>query len=239
MSMNATLRAEKRTDTGKGAARQMRAGGRIPAIVYGQGDEALSVSLDAHEADLLFHRISVDNTIVNIEVDGEKEPIATLIREVQTHPFKAHILHVDFYRIQEGVELEVEIPVHTEGIPIGVKDGGGVLQLVIHDLPVACIPSKIPDHILIDVTGLEVGDALHISDIDLPEGVRVLLEEERTIVTVNLPRQEIEEDEEEEDEMEVEVIGEGEELPEGEAPEGEEGEGREGGRTAEDDDSED
>lgn len=223
MSLNATLSATTRTESGKGAARQLRAAGRIPAIVYGQGDEGLSVSLDAHETDLLFHRISVDNTIVNLEVDGEKEPIATLIREIQTHPFKAHILHVDFYRIQAGVELEVEVPVHVEGTPIGVKDSGGVLQLVVHDLPVACIPSKIPDQIVIDVSGLDIGDSLHVYDIDFPEGVRVLIDEDRTLVTVNLPRQEIEEDEDEDegDEMDVEVIGEGEELGEGEEAEAE------------------
>jgi len=228
MSMNATLSAEKRTETGKGAARQLRASGRIPAIVYGQGDEGLSVSLDEHETDLLFHRISVDNTIVNIAVDGEKEPISTLIREIQTHPFKSSILHVDFYRIQQGVEVEVEIPIEIEGTPIGVKDSGGVLQLVIHDLAVACIPSKIPDSITIDVSGLDIGDAIHVYDIDMPEGVRALVDEERTLVTVNLPRQEIEEDEAEADEMEVEVIGEGDELAEGEAAEGEDGASAEG-----------
>ncbi|HKK94292.1 MAG TPA: 50S ribosomal protein L25/general stress protein Ctc [Longimicrobiales bacterium] len=226
--MNATLSAEKRTETGKGAARQLRASGRIPAIVYGQGDEGLSVSLDEHETDLLFHRISVDNTIVNIAVDGEKEPISTLIREIQTHPFKSSILHVDFYRIQQGVEVEVEIPIEIEGTPIGVKDSGGVLQLVIHDLAVACIPSKIPDSITIDVSGLDIGDAIHVYDIDMPEGVRALVDEERTLVTVNLPRQEIEEDEAEADEMEVEVIGEGDELAEGEAAEGEDGASAEG-----------
>ncbi len=218
MSMNATLSADKRSESGKGAARQLRSGGRIPAVVYGQGDDALSLSLDAHEADLLFHRISVDNTIVNLEVEGEKEPIATLIRDVQTHPFKATILHVDFYRIQTGVELEVEIPVHTEGTPIGVKDSGGILQLVIHDLSVACIPSKIPDSITIDVSMLDVGDVLHVSDIDLPEGVRSLIDEERTLVTVNLPRAAIETEDDEED-TEVEVIGEegSEDAADGEA----------------------
>lgn len=212
MSMNATLSAEKRTESGKGVSRQLRAAGRIPAVVYGQGEEGLSLSLDAHEADLLFHRISVENTIVNLDVDGEEEPISTLVREVQTHPFKSAILHVDFYRIQKGVELEVEIPVHTEGTPIGVKDSGGLLQLVIHELPVACIPSRIPDSIVIDVSGLDVGDVLHVSDIDFPEGVRALIEEERTLATVNLPRAAAAEDEEAEegDEMDVEVVGEAE-----------------------------
>ncbi|MDT8369343.1 MAG: 50S ribosomal protein L25/general stress protein Ctc [Longimicrobiales bacterium] len=214
--MNATLGVRTREESGKGAARKLRALGRVPAVVYGQGDEGLSVSIDAHEADLLFHRISVENTIVNLRVDGEKEPIATLVREVQTHPFKSSIVHIDFYRIQAGVELEVEVPVHIEGTPIGVKDSGGVLQLVIHDLRVACIPSKIPDEIVVDVSGLDVGDALHVSDIDMPEGVRALVDEDRTLVTVNLPRAAIEdegEDEVDEDEMEVEVVGE-----EGDAP---------------------
>jgi len=214
MSMNATLSAEKRSDSGKGAARQLRAAGRIPAVVYGQGDEGLSVSLDAHEADLLFHRISVENTIVNLEVPGEDEPISTLVREVQTHPFKSSILHVDFYRIQKGVEVEVEIPVHTEGTPIGVREGGGILQLVIHDLPVACIPSKIPDQISIDVSELDVGAALHVSDITVPEGVRVLIDEERTLATVNLPRAAAESSD---DEADVEVVGESEEASAAEA----------------------
>ncbi len=209
MSMNATLNADKRSESGKGAARKLRASGRIPAVVYGQGGDGLSVSLDEHEADLLFHRISVENTIVNLEVEGEKEPIATLIREVQTHPFKEKIVHVDFYRIQAGVELEVEIPLHLEGTPKGVKDSGGVLQQVIHELLVSCIPSKIPDEIRVDVSGLDVGDALHISDITLPEGVTAMDDPERTLVTVNIPRAAIEETEDEDgDEMDVEVIGE-------------------------------
>lgn len=218
MSMNATLSADRRSENGKGAARRLRASGRIPAVVYGQGGEGLSVSLDEHEADLLFHRISVENTIVNLEVEGEKHPIATLIREVQTHPFREKLVHVDFYRIQEGVELEVEIPVHLEGTPKGVKDEGGVLQQVIHDLSVACIPSKIPDQIVVDVSGLEVGDAVHISDITLPEGVRALDDPERTLATVNIPRAVIEEDEDEDegDEMDVEVIGEADDDAEGE-----------------------
>ncbi len=217
MSMNATLNADKRSESGKGAARKLRASGRIPAVVYGQGGDGLSVSLDEHEADLLFHRISVENTIVNLEVEGEKEPIATLIREVQTHPFKEKIVHVDFYRIQAGVELEVEIPLHLEGTPKGVKDSGGVLQQVIHELLVACIPSKIPDEIVVDVSGLDVGDALHISDIDLPEGVRAMDDPERTLVTVNVPRAVVEEDDEDEDgdEMNVEVIGEADADSEG------------------------
>jgi large subunit ribosomal protein L25 len=221
--MNATLSAEKRTESGKGVARKLRAAGRIPAIVYGQGEEGLSLTLDAHEADLLFHRISVDNTIVNLEVEGEDEPISTLVRDVQTHPFKSVILHIDFYRIQKGVEVEVEIPVHAEGTPVGVKDSGGVLQLVVHDLRVACIPSKIPDHIEIDVSGLDIGDVLHVSDIDLPEGVRVLIDEDRTLATVNLPRAALEtEDEADEDEMDVEVIGEAEDQGEAESDEGSE-----------------
>jgi large subunit ribosomal protein L25 len=215
MSMHAKLQAEKREGTGKGVARKLRASGRVPAVVYGQGGEALAVTLDAHDARYLFERISIENTLVEIAVDGER--IETLVREVQVHPSRAELLHVDFYRVQKGVKLDVEIPVHLTGTPVGVKSHGGVVQQVIHELPVLTIPSLIPDSFEVDVSALDVGDSLHVSDIVLPEGVEVQIELDRTVCSVIVPRGlAADEEEEEEEGLEPELVGE-------EPGEGEEG----------------
>jgi len=216
------LKALDRADTGKGAAVKMRAEGRTPAVVYGKDMEARSLSLDTQDTEYLFQRIAVENTIVKLLIEGEDEPMETLIREIQTHPHKAGVLHVDFLRIQKGVAVEVEIPVSLEGMPVGVKEQGGILEQVINEIRVKCIPSKIPEVISLDVTGLAVGDSLHVYDVDLGEGVDLLVESDRTICSVQIPK--VLEVEEEEEELEGE-LEEGEELPEGEeaaeAPEGE------------------
>lgn len=214
----ATLKAEPREAIGKGAARKMRQAGEVPAVVYGRDAETLHLKLNTHDADHLFRHISVDNTIVELHMESEKEPIQTLVREIQTHPWKGHILHVDFYRIQAGVEVDVEVPVELIGTPIGVKMEGGVLEQVIHDLPMRCIPSKIPEVIEVDVSGMEVNDVLHVSDLEFDEGVEVTISLDRTICSVSIPRalDEILEAEEDDEAEDIEAAAEGEEGAEGE-----------------------
>jgi large subunit ribosomal protein L25 len=204
MATQVTLKAGRREAAGKGGARKLRAGGGLPAVLYGAGADPLSLSLDTHDAEILFRSISVDNTIINLDVEGEKAPVPTLVREIQTHPARPQILHVDFLRIQMGVEVELEVPVHLEGTPAGVRDGGGVLDHMIHDLPVRCMPTDIPESIVVDVSALDIGDAIHVGDIAMPAGVEVLLDEDRTICSVQMPTK-----------LEVEVA-EGEEGIEGE-----------------------
>ncbi len=226
MRQNIELKALDRTETGKEAAVKLRAEGRIPAVVYGKDMETRNLTLDVQETEYLFQRISVENTIVNLLVEGEKEPMQTLIREIQAYPDKAGLLHVDFLRIQKGVAVELEIPVSLEGIPVGVKESGGILEQTINELRVKCIPAKIPEVISLDVTGLGVGDALHVYDVDLGEGVDLLVDAERTICSVQIPKiLEVEEEEEEALEAELEEAEEEGEVPaegeeEGEAEEG-------------------
>lgn len=188
MTKTTQLKALPRVETGKEIARKLRAEGRIPAVLYGKGMEARSLSLDLKETEYLFHHIQVENTIIDLHVEGETEPIQTLIREIQTQPHKAGLLHVDFLRIQKGVAVEVEIPVHLEGVPKGVREHGGILEHQITELRVRCIPSLIPDVVSLDVIGLDLGDSLHVSDVRLEEGVEILLEPDRTICTVAVPR---------------------------------------------------
>lgn len=222
------LKSELRADTGKGAARKLRQTGRIPAVLYGAAEEALHLSLDTHDTEYLFHNISVDNTIVELDIPGEKAPVATLVREIQTHPWKGALLHVDFLRIQQGVAVDVDIPVHLIGIPVGVRLSGGVLEQTIHDLPIRCVPALIPEMIEVDVSALDINDVLHISDLTFDEGIEVTISQERTICSVAMPRI-----------LEEEVAEEAEEaLLEGEEREAEEGEesAEEGGEKSGDED---
>jgi large subunit ribosomal protein L25 len=188
MSTNATLSATRRDGTGKGVARKLRAQGQVPAVVYGKDMESVHVQVDAHEAEHLFKGISVASTIVDLNIDGEKRPLPTLVREVQTHPYRPELLHIDFLRIQKGVAVEVEVPLHLEGTPEGVRTDGGILEQIVHEIPVKCLPSKIPEAIVVDVTGLNVGDSLHVSDLDADEDVQILMDADRTIVNVAAPR---------------------------------------------------
>jgi large subunit ribosomal protein L25 len=197
MSNDSTLKAERREGTGKGAARKLRAEGKLPAVVYGGEGDTDHISLDAHDAEYLFRNISVDNTIVDLEIEGEKEPVQTLVREIQTHPWKATLLHVDFLRIQKGVAVEMDVPLNLVGTPEGVKNSGGVLEQIIHNLAIRCIPSKIPETIEVDVSGLDVNDVLHISDITVDEGIEIMIAPERTICSVAPPRAEAAEEGEE------------------------------------------
>jgi large subunit ribosomal protein L25 len=184
-----TLKAEMRSQQGKEAAKKLRDAGRVPAVLYGRGVDAVSISVPAHDAELLFRSISVENTIVQLDIDGEKGPVQSLIREIQMHPYKPLMLHVDFYRIREGETVEVEVPVHLKGVPAGVRDGG-VLQHTVHELRVRCLPTAIPESIDLDVSGLGLGDSIHVADVPLQEGVQILAEGERTICSVNVPRAE-------------------------------------------------
>jgi len=222
------LTAKRRNETGKGAARRLRAAGQVPAVLYGKDQEAVSLTLDSREALHLFHSISVENTIVNVRIDDDKEELETLVREIQMHPYRPDIVHVDFYCIERGVELEVDIPANYIGTPAGVRDGG-TLEVILHEFRVKCLPSNIPEIIEVDISALEIGDSIHASEIRTQEGVELLTDPGQTICLVSAPREEEEEEEEE--------LAEGEEGVEGE--EGAEGEAVEGDDSAAEEDSDD
>lgn len=214
MTITKVLKAQKRDGSGKGAARKLRGAGRVPAVLYGGGMEPVSLSIDAMEAGHLFQAISVENTIVELDIEGEKGAQQTLVREVQTHAHRMELIHVDFLRIQKGVAIELEIPVHLVGTPVGVKLHGGIVEQIIHELPVECIPSLIPEMLEVDVSALDVDDSLHVKDIPLPEGVEAMIDAERTVCVVAVPRaaaaaegEEIEEEVAEEA-AEPEIVGE-------------------------------
>jgi large subunit ribosomal protein L25 len=187
----------------------LRRAGAIPGNVYGREVEPVAVAADQLEFAALVSAISVENTIVELSVD-DGAPRRVLIREIQRHPVRSEYLHVDFFEIRAGEKLNVNVPLHLVGTPIGVRNGG-VLQQVRHEIEIECLPSEIPPSFEVDISGLEIGDSLHIGDIDLG-GVELLDEAERTICLVAAPRVvEVEEEEDlegllEEEEAEPEVI---------------------------------
>jgi large subunit ribosomal protein L25 len=209
MSENATLKAALRSETGKGAVRRLRREGRIPAVVYGRGEETRPLSLDAHDFEMLTKHHSLDTTIVELAIEGAGRKggkLRTLIAEVQSHPFKPQVLHVDFQQIHAGERVTVQVPIRLLGTAAGVR-AGGVLQHVLHDIELECAVEEIPEAIEVDVSGLEIGDGVHVSELAVPENVEVLIDPERTVCTVAAPTVlEVEEPEEEEAE-EPELVG--------------------------------
>jgi large subunit ribosomal protein L25 len=222
---NNQLNAALRSDTGKGAARQLRASGRVPAVIYGHGEKTRSLSVDAHELERLFSGISIESTVINVKIKGQRAPVNALVREVQRHPYRADVLHVDFYQVHAGEEVSLEVPLRVTGTPVGVREGG-VLQQALHELSISCVPAAIPEAIEIDVSGLEVNESVHVKDLVLPEGVTVDTDEDQTVCSVVAPTVAVVEEEEaevlEEAEAEPEVIGKGPEAGAEPSPETEE-----------------
>lgn len=185
MATNATLRAQARTGKGKGHARKLRANGQIPAVIYGHGEATRSLSLNAHEFDRLLAGVHVENTIIELSIDGDRA-LKTLVREVQTHPSRGNVLHVDLYQIHAGEALTVEVPIRLVGASPGVR-AGGIMQHALIALEIRCLPDQIPESIEVDVSSLEIGDSLHVGDVTLPPGVQAEVDAARSICSVIPP----------------------------------------------------
>lgn len=188
---SATLSAEARTETGKGVARKLRAAGRVPGVVYGHGREAQALSLNARELEKLLSSFAAGSTVVELTLGSATTN--TLIREVQRHPFKKQILHVDFMELVAGEKVIVDIPLVFVGVPEGVRTGGGLLEQMLHSIEINVDPSNIPNHVDVDVSQLIMGHSLHVRDLKLPEGVEVLTDEDATVCAVIAPRAVVEE----------------------------------------------
>lgn len=232
MATEAKITAATREATGKGAARSLRREGKIPGVVYGHAGESTPVTVEAGDLMRLVQSVSIENTIVDLSVengdDGDVENHQVLVREIQRHPFKQEFVHVDFFRLAMDEKIHVDVPISLTGVPTGVKDRGGVLEHMLREIEVYCLPGSIPEKVEIDVSHLDIGDSIHVAEIELPD-VEVLTDADRSIVAVLAPTI-IEEPEEEEEEelLEPELIGrEGEEIEGEEEAAREEAEGGE------------
>jgi large subunit ribosomal protein L25 len=184
--MAVKLNAQLRTETGKGAARTIRREGRVPAIVYGHGEENRSLTVDALELEKLISSISVENTLIDLKIEGVRKATPALIREIQFHPLRPQVLHLDLYQVHAGEKIHLEVPIRLHGSPIGVREDGGVLQEILRDIHVECLPSDIPEAVDIDISELRIGDAVHVSDVTL-ENSKILNDPDLVICVVAGP----------------------------------------------------
>ena len=201
MSLDFTLSAEVRSDYGKGASRRLRKTNKFPGIIYGGKGNPTPISLDHNEMLNSFQHEAFFSHILTLKVDGSEEK--AIIKDIQRHPYKQRILHMDFQRVRMDEAISVRVPLHylNEEACVGVKTDGGALNRVETDIGVSCLPGDLPEYIEVDVLELHLGDSLHLSDVKLPDGVTSTdytegdEDSDRTIVTVFQPRAAVEEEE--------------------------------------------
>ena len=187
MAQIISLAAATRDQTGKGAARQARFQKKIPAVIYGHGRDSQPLAVDALALEQALTGIDPESTIIELAIDGKK--VKTLIREIQRHPVRPDIIHVDFYEIHAAEKVTLKVPVHLVGSADGVRNAGGVLDQVTREVEIEVLPENIPDRVELDVTALKIGDSLHVTDLHIPNAT-ILTQDDLTIATVVPPRAE-------------------------------------------------
>jgi large subunit ribosomal protein L25 len=187
MAQIVSLAASLRTETGKGPARQARFRGQVPAVIYGHGRTAQSLTVEAKALEQALTGVEPASTIIELAVDGKKTK--TLIREIQRHPIRPDIIHVDFYEIHAEEKVTLKVPVHLVGAPDGVRNAGGVLDQVTREVEIEVLPEHIPDRVELDVTALKIGDSLHVRALTIPNAT-ILTPPDLTIATIVPPRAE-------------------------------------------------
>ena len=208
MTQTTTLSAERRTATGKGAARSARRAGKVPAVIYGHRREPEALTVSATDLEQILRKIAGGSTVIELDVEGKT--VRTLIRELQRHPTRWSVTHVDFYEIHAGEVITVKVPLRLVGSPDGVRNSGGVLEQFLREINIQVLPKDIPEQIELDATDLSVGASLHVSDLEIPNA-KILDDATATICTVVPPRVEEEpvvasEVEEEEEAAEPELV---------------------------------
>ncbi|MFO7768446.1 MAG: 50S ribosomal protein L25 [bacterium] len=215
----ATLRARRREATGTRPARRLRQSGQIPAVLYGRSEDPQPIQIDNRDFQALIKSGLTENTLITLLLDDEKSADrVTIIREVQRDPVRDDLRHIDLVHIDMTREIEVEVPLVLEGTPEGVKVQGGILEQRIQGIDIKCLPADIPENFTLDVSELTIGDTLHVSDVEFGD-FEILTDTGRAAATVVAPRLELEVEEEEEEVLgEPALVGEEEELEEGEEP---------------------
>jgi large subunit ribosomal protein L25 len=220
------LKASQREGVGKRVAKGLRKEGFVPAVVYKGGKEGVNLKLDAREMEDVLHTKAGANVIITLKIDSSAKEKTVIIKEIQRDPIRSKILHVDFNEISLTETLKVSVPLVSKGEAVGVKQDGGVLEHVMWELQVECLPANIPEKIEYDVSALKIGDAVFVKQIVAPEGVKVLNDPELIAMIVKMPHVEKPKEEVVEEVAEPELIRKEkkeEELEEGEAPKQEKG----------------
>lgn len=187
MAKQVKLKAEPRTTTGRSAARRLKARGIVPAVIYGGKEKSQPLQVSARDLNAMLSHASGENILVELEIAGGKGTKTALLQEVQHSPVGGDILHVDFHAISMDEKIEASVPLEPLGISIGVKNAGGLLEQNIRSMTVECFPKDLPDRITVDVSGLDIGDSIHVRDIKLPSGVIAKVNADLTAFSVMAP----------------------------------------------------
>lgn len=222
MANEINVKAVKRETYGTSAARRLRREGILPAVLCDQKGQATPVQLNVHDFEQMLGKHSGENLLINLTVDGGK-PRKVLLREVQHHPVSSHVQHVDFVEISLTETLHITVPIELTGEPVGVVAQGGILEQLLREVTLECLPTDIVEQVTCDVSALALGESLHISDLKVAERVKVLEDADIAVATVAATRAEEEEDAAEAAEGETEepeVISGRKEREDAEAKEG-------------------
>ena len=181
-----TLSAQNRRKAGSAESRRLRRGGRIPAVLYGRSGQSIAIDLDAQEFTRGVKNIS-ESTIVKVTVEGK--PYDAFVKDTQRNIIDGNILHVDFYEVESGIALRAKVSLHLHGNPVGVREGG-MLESPLHEIEVECLPKDLPERIDVDISGLKVNQSLHVRDIPLGEGVKLVSGGDQVVALVKFAKSE-------------------------------------------------
>ncbi len=187
MAKQVKLKAEPRSETGRSAARRLKARGIVPAVVYGGKEKSQPLQVSARDINAMLSHASGENILVELEIAGHKETRTALLQEVQHSPVGGDVLHVDFHAISMDEKIQADVPLEALGLATGVKNFGGLLEQNLRVLPIECLPRDLPDKITVDVSALNIGDSIHVRDIKLPSGVIAKVQAELTAFSVMAP----------------------------------------------------
>jgi large subunit ribosomal protein L25 len=182
----APLKVEKRESVGKGAARRVRRAGKIPAILYGDDGKSIALSVETKDFVTLLHSEGGSHVILRLNIEGSKESPTVIIKDIQRHPIKDSFLHIDFQKIGLDEKITATVPIVAEGESPGVKQGG-ILQRHLWEVEIEALPKNIPDHIAVDISNLEMGESIHVSDIPKPEGVEFVTDGKEVVLSILHP----------------------------------------------------
>ena len=185
MAKQVKIKAEPRNETGRSAVRKMKARGVIPAVVYGGKDKPQPLQVSARDVNVMLSHASGENILVELEIGGESR--TALVQEVQHAPVGNNVLHIDFHAVSMDEKLEAEVPLEPLGMANGVKNFGGLLEQSLRTLTVECLPRDLPDRITVDVSPMNIGDAIHVRDIQMPQGVTAKTQRDLTAFSVVAP----------------------------------------------------
>jgi large subunit ribosomal protein L25 len=204
------LKAEKRDETGKGAARKARERGEVPAVMYGLGGAPVSLLIKKEDLTEALGSAAGTNVLLDLQVTSgkDKDNYLVMIKELQRHPFKEKLLHVDFLKVARDTKVSMRVPITITGEEesVGLK-AGGTLQHNLWEVEIECLPGEVPDHVFIDIADADIGDHLSVSDLNIPAGITVLADPGDVVLTLLAPRLIVEEEAEEAEGLEAREEG--------------------------------